>query len=87
MVFLAKESGQVGGERVGKSLPFRRIFFLEQSKVIVKAGKAECPQPSADPTVDEVPFRIAQRNAGMAVNELADTVEIRVGELKFAAWR
>ena len=80
---LAKERGQVGGQRVGERFPLGRIVFrFEQIEILLERIEAAGAQAARETAVRHVALVIRQRNARAAMNQFANAGEIRRREFE-----
>ena len=80
----AKKRGQVGGKRVGERLQFGFVTALQAIQIIGEVFDARSPQTPCQTAIYELLLVFAERDAGVLVDHLADTLKILIGENEFA---
>ena len=75
MLFTKKRS-EVGGQRVNKVLPLRIAVIVQPPKVDGKRFHIQRPQSARQAAVHHVYLAVAERDTGMAVDELFDALKI-----------
>jgi hypothetical protein len=85
MMGFAKERGQISRQRIGEFLPFRVTTALQEIKIFRKGFHAFGTQLFGQSTVYQFMLAIAERDAGMLIDQFADTLEILLGKLKLSS--
>src|SRR5215475_8629097 len=81
----AEERREVRGERIRERFPLARVVArFELVEVVAKALDAKRAQAPRKPAVRHVALVVRQRDARAAVNERANALEVRRGELEVA---
>ena len=87
MVVFAKEGGQVGGQAVDELLPLLRTLSAGAGLEPLQVGRerfvAGVAQAARQAAVNHRLLALVQADAGMLVNQLADTVEVAFAEAEF----
>src|SRR5690606_17750691 len=85
MVSLAQKRGEVGGQRINKTLTLRVVTAsLQNIQVLTETTQTQLADATCQSAVHHPVFLARQDDARPAVNELADTVQVVGGKPNIA---
>ena len=87
MMLFSKKRGEVGGERVGELVPFKRVVSgLKCIEIVAKTHHPEFAQAPSQAAIDHFALGFIQGNSGAGVDQLAYSGEIAIVHIEFAVF-